>query len=288
MSSDPYDRVDWSRVARPQSDGYDSSITLICAGEGNAVPPEETGPTCFDGAVRVRYVGDGCPYDPPMVNAPREHPNIARSCELVRNWPEGFRQIQMLIHTLHPLWDSTVAMHEGIGPLSSCSGAKEGLFGCIFATVENPLTLAEALVHEMAHNKLFGLGVPLEAAKRLIVNSPERLFESPVIRDRKRPMQAVFHATYTFTYMLALNAALYRRLSREEADFSANLLLMSSNLPAVERGLEIVGKSVETDDHGASFLRGYFKWAEEIASECGRSLEAHQVARMELEPACET
>lgn len=284
MSSSHVNKIDWSRMAEPQPDGYDSDVVLSMVGDSAGRLPHHVEHTCFGGMIAVRHIGTECPYDPPIINAPVDHPHIADASEFVRLWQNGYLQIRRLIHTFHPLWDSTVPLDNDTTPLSSCSGAKEECFGCIFATVENPLTLAEAFVHETAHNKLFGLGVSLESSSRLITNSPDCLYESPVIRDRMRPMQAVFHATYTFTHILALNVAIADSLPKSDLGTKQNLMLMSANLPTVERGLELVSRNIETDIDGALFLKGFRTWANELCEQSNEVLKVNGLKRIPIEP----
>src|SRR5260221_11585139 len=91
------------------------------------------------------------------------------------------------------------------GPLGSSSHSDEAEFGIIYASVESPLCLAQAMVHEMAHHKLRALGISAESATRLITNDPAQLFDCPIRKDRKRPMIALFHEEYTFVHVTCLD-----------------------------------------------------------------------------------
>ena len=121
--------IDWSRVAEPQADGYDTDVTLHLAmtttSDTRQSPYERRpvggGPTIFDGEVSVRYVVSDCPYDTPIINGPVDHPNIHRAEDLVRRWPTVYRQFQRLIDSFHPLWDATIPLDDDVAPLVSCS-----------------------------------------------------------------------------------------------------------------------------------------------------------------------
>jgi HEXXH motif-containing protein len=273
--------VDWRRIAEPQDDEYDTRVALEWGGARLGRPATDIGPPSFlDGMVRVRHIAPTCPYDPPMVNAPLNHRTIAEAGHLLDSWPAAKRQIQKLVHTLHPLWDSSVPMDTSESPLSSCSGTREDLLGVIFATVENPITLAEALVHEMAHIKLFALEVSIERPSRLIVNDPRSLYESSVIRDRLRPMTAVVHAAYTFTHIAEFNL---RLLGCHEFDHQADCLtLLAANLPAVERGVAVIKEHAEADADGVEFLKGYYAWAARVIEMGDLALSTNGVDKGEL------
>ena len=291
MSMDWLDQVDWSRMAEPQEDQYDTKTTLYFAQNATSKyrknlyvrRPLGDSPTIFDSQVAVRHITPECPYSPPMENGPIHHPNIAAGSELLLSWPVVYKQFQALVDSFHPLWDSELPYEVDPAPLSSQSGAKEDLFGVVFATVEHPLTLAEALVHEMAHQKLHALGISIDSASRLIVNSPRELYESPIIRDRLRPMSAVFHAQYSFTYVTELDSRLVNYV-QDDNERTSLLLLLSDNLPRIEHGLVTVQDNIITDASGALFVDGYISWAEKVIKTGNSILQRYGVAKRDMPP----
>lgn len=273
--------IEWNRVAEPTDDEYDTFVALALGGSRLARPRSDLeSPSFLEGAVRIRHVTPSCPYDPPMINAPLEHENIILAGDLLKVWPAARKQMQRLVHTFHPLWDESVPVDSLDPPLSSCSGAREDMLGVIFATVENPITLAEALVHEMAHIKLFALGISIEHPGTLITNPPEELYESSVIRNRLRPMSAVFHAAYTFTYIVELNLRLITSGKKELLE--PTLSLLAANLVSVERGVSIIVKSARTDPSGAMFLEGYLQWAQRVIERGADVLNKNNIERVPL------
>jgi ADP-heptose:LPS heptosyltransferase len=283
--------IDWRRLAEPQSDGYDTDITLHLAmtttSEIRRQPyqrrPVGDGPTIFDSAVAVRHVTTECPYDYPIINGPLDHPNMGRAESLVRHWPVVYRQFQRLVDSFHPLWEASVPIEGDHAPLLSCSEASEAHFGSIMATVLNPLMLAEAFVHEMAHQKLHALGVSLESARRLVRNPADRLYKSPVIRDRLRPMTAVLHAEYSFLYITELNIKIYEE-ETAPASRDAVVQLLAGNLPRIEEGLEELVDHLETDAEGAAFFEGLGSWVERVIRR-GREILATERVAPHLLPA---
>jgi hypothetical protein len=76
------------------------------------------------------------------------------------------------------------------------------MFGAMWSTVDCPFMLAENFVHEMAHQKLYGIGIFKEHCTGLIANDPGEGFRSPVL-DYPRPMTAIVHAVYSYMYVIA-------------------------------------------------------------------------------------
>src|SRR5262245_26598220 len=78
--------IDWRRMAEPQTDEYDSRVTLNLAcqnGYARREPNSEV--TIFDGAVAVR--NDSETLGPGHLPAPPGHKNINAASELIRFWP---------------------------------------------------------------------------------------------------------------------------------------------------------------------------------------------------------
>ena len=254
-------------MAEPQEDNYDSFITLSLAKNSTSLLREkkyvrralpEKGPVIFDGKVAVRPF----PYSiksKDYVPGPIDHPNIWLAVEYVRRWNAVFRQFQFLIDTFYPMDDPTRPQ----GSHGSQSGAYEKEFGAIHATVYDPIALAGAFVHEMAHQKLRALGVSFEGSTRLIRNSQNELYVSPVIKNRKRPMTAVFHATYSFTYVTELDLRILdKEWRRTEKEYVQNRL--RKNLSRIEEGVEQILKYSKFDKEGKCFFEGYYSWFKKL------------------------
>ena len=272
--------IDWKRVAQPQEDGYDTQIALQGL-ESHPLPelqrlrlPPNKRPQIriFDDQVAVTHVHKSCPYTG-LANGRITHPNIQRAEAYVRLWQAMFEQCKALLQCLHPLETPRPYLEHS---LFSSSGCRLSEFGVIYATVGHPIPLAEAIVHETAHLKLFALGVGVESASRLITNSPKKLYVSPVIKDRLRPMTAVFHAEYTFTHILYLDI-LMLKAERKRKNIEALLQLLPSTLFAVEEGFQEVQTHAKVDRYGQRFLDGFLRWAHSVIQEGKKILSRHQV-----------
>lgn len=266
--------IDWGRMAEPQEDRYDTRVTLELATTCGSPLRREPyvrravadAPTIFDGAVAVRYISETCPGLPRHAHGPVDHPNIARAAEYVRRWPAAFAQFRALMDSFHPMTDAGVPPALDGSVLGSSSHSEESMFGTMWATFYDPLGLAQAFVHEMAHQKLRALGVSLEAADRLITNRPGELYASPIRKDRPRPMTAVFHAQYSFIYVTALDL----RMIETETDprtLSSLLTLLGRNVPRIEEGLRVIREHVQVDEDGRVFVDAFIDWAARVIRE---------------------
>jgi hypothetical protein len=279
-----HEGVDWIRIARPQVDGYDSAIALRLA-KTNTLPgfgwlrvdPSRPSRTLLDGRVYVRHVHDPCPWSN-LVNARLDAPTIEGAIEQLQTWPEIAEQLAALIDTIQPVSEPEASGEH----YRSCSGCSEGEFGLIYVTVEHPVTMAEALVHELAHAKLHALGIGVTAAARLIRNDPTRVYESPVIRDRPRPMTAVFHAIYTFSHILELDLRMARAAGEDHPRLRLLCDLVAYALVRVQHGLATVRREVELDADGLAFMAGYYAWADELVSAGHEFLDARVHAGAKL------
>ncbi len=273
--------VDWARMAQPQDDGYDTDVTLRLA--ENGVTPLRPLPyrrrssegevTFCDGAVAVRQAPELGMMSDALLPARVDHPNIAAGGALLSRWPNAYAQFTRLIDTVYAYSDPEQA-RMGDQALGSSSHSYEEDFGSVHATVDNALGFAQALVHEMAHQKLRALGVSFETAERLITNSPSEEFESPIRKDRKRPMSAVFHAQYSFIYVTALDLYMLAKANgQRERQFI--LMLLARNVPRMQSGYEEVAMHAKTDEAGRQFVDAFMQWSSDVLLRGQAELDAN-------------
>lgn len=273
--------VDWRRMAEPQEDGYDAEIALAaarvhCSASGRPDLlrwPLGDAPTIFAGTVAVRHVSRRSPLGPELENGPLTHPNIAAAVAQVARWPAAYRQIQRLVHTFHPLVDPRVPEVAWAGLSGSCSHTFPEWFGAIFATIYDPLGLAQAFVHEVAHTKLRALGVDIERASALIRNPPGARYLSPIRTDIPRPMTAVFHAVYSFIHVTELDLRMLEHAG-DPALRRRVLDLLGRNVPRMRAGLAVIEGDIVVDAAGEAFLAGFLPWARRVLDDGERRLAA--------------
>ncbi len=148
-------------------------------------------------------------------------------------------------------------------------------------SVNDPFGTAEAIVHEMAHHKLRAIGIGLTSAERLIANPAERLYPSPIRYDTLRPMTAVIHAAYSYSYVTSLDLAVIGASGDSAAAVEDARATIAYYLPKLRFGREVIASCVRTDAGGAKFITGYLNWLDELLDrgfELLRQLEVSPVA----------
>jgi HEXXH motif-containing protein len=262
--------IDWSRLAEPQVDGYDTDAVSRLAGDHAAAVPADVkvGEPWF----AVAPVYDGRPdFRRDFARyaiADAGHPNLARAVDLVDTWSVGAAQARRLMRVLHAGLDPAVASDVGWETISTMSHSYEDAFGTMWATVHSALGLAEAIVHEMAHHKLRALGVRFESADRIVANPHRELYPSPLLGGRLRPMSAVVHAQYALLHMMALKVELLvcGGVCGPEADTLVRTLLRR-DARLVSEGAVIVRHNLVVDDYGLRFMPALWRWQERLLAE---------------------
>jgi HEXXH motif-containing protein len=267
---------DWSRVAEPQPDQYDTEVVLARLGqvEGFRRPLGDT-PTIFDGAVAVRPL-EGPYLKMGFSSAPLEDERIRLAESYVRQWPTVFQQFKSLIYAFYPLHDVSGARIRP-GRRGYSSHSFESRIGTLCASIEDPIGTAEAFVHEMAHNKLRSLGIMFESTQGFIANDPQDLYPSPIRIGVLRPMTAVFHAEYSFIYVTQLYLMMLAADPEEEMR-KYLLLLLQTVLTRMEEGFKVIEDNIRVDAIGRPFVDGFMDWAGRVLADGRAILDGERIA----------
>jgi HEXXH motif-containing protein len=201
-----------------------------------------------------------------------DHPHLPLAAALLARWPAGHEQFKRLIDTVHPLTDTTITPVTRAVQLGASSWSEEARLGTIFVTVDNVPGLAQAMVLQMAHQKLRALGIPREGTTHLVENDPEERHDSPLGRGRKHPMLAVLHETYAFTHVACLDLHMLAAEPDPEAHEHL-LMLLARNLPRVAAGVETVALHLRADADGAAFADAFLAWARAVIAWGDRALD---------------
>lgn len=264
--------IDWSRMAAPQADAYDTRSVLRLAAtlpdcDSVAAMPMERSPgsVWFDVAPvyagRPEFERDFGRYRA----AGASHPNVARAVALVDWWPCGATQARSLIRVLHAALDPDVDDDVGWSPDDSCSHSYEDAIGTMWATVHSPVGLAEAIVHEMAHHKLRACGVRFETAECLVANPPSEQYPSPILGGRARPMPAILHAHYALLHMIALETAILAAPVVPAIPLVRGLL--KRHLDLLVEGDATLRRCLIVDEYGTGFVPALRRWQTTLVGE---------------------
>jgi HEXXH motif-containing protein len=273
VSASPMTLTDWSRLAEPQADEYDTDVILrLASTTTSAARPEPyhrtpagNSQSVFDGHVAVRYACRALPEFAMLAerypDGPVDHPNVRMAAEHVRTWPVAFAQCQRLLEAIHPAIDPQIPLVSGEIYRGSLCHSYERLFGTMWATIFCPYGLAEAIVHELAHQKLRVLGVSFESSTAIVGNDPSSLYDSPIIKDRLRPMTAVLHAQYSYVHVTALDVAMMSA-ERDSSRREVLATVLARNLARIEEGYQTLQKHLIPGEHGREFIHGLFVWTD--------------------------
>jgi len=265
------EQIDWSRMAAPQPDGYDTQmvlrmradVTKTRGAEANRPLTVSNACTLFNGKVIVVNRSSGGLIGAHFAPARCDHPHLIQAAKYLEAWPDVARQFPQLVHTIQPWNDTSRKPEEWLSSVGSSSHSLEEEFGIVMVTVDNPIGLATAFVHEMAHHKLRALGVSILSASRLITNRPEELYVSP-IKGRKRPFTALLHAQYSFIHVVSLEGALQRGNYLSSDEKERVIPRFSWHVAAMERGYKLIQRHARVDYEGRIFLDSFMSWSSEV------------------------
>ena len=261
-------------MAAPQGDGYDSDVLAVLALERYGWAkrnPTSDAVTWLEGTVTLRRPDDsiaGGNNQP----ADTDHPNIAQAEIWFRDaWPAMYQQAQRLLQTLYVYLDPrTGEQTDQTG--CSCGPLFDRVSMEISTTINGAIGLLEGVVHEMAHNKLKYMGVSMYHWERLVTNgqpTPEAiesgegafLYESPIRKDKLRPIGACYSAHYSYLHVAELLRGLNRRGIFNGEMFDRWYGLQVKRLREGEKQVETV---IEKTTEGEVFFAASSAWARDL------------------------
>lgn len=274
-------QIDWRCLAEPQADGsdLDAALAILAA---RSTPEQnlmlrrrsvDASPTICDARVALRY----CYPEKDLegrLDAPFDHPRIAESVDYLRHWPLGYHQFQLLIHSVHPLLEPGLAVDDTAFLVGSfChSSQSASMFGTMLSSINCPMMLAENFVHELAHQKLFALGIFKDSALRFITNSPKEGYASPIVTDRPRPMTALVHGVYAYMYVTELDIKVLESARFTNERRQQMLHRLGTNVERLVQGIAEIRRHIRLDADGQHFFEGFYHWVDELIRQGKRSV----------------
>lgn len=264
--------IDWARVARPQDDGYDSTVLAGLQPTWTKQSPSSLDVTLCGGRVKVgpcrinMSMGDNCvpvelsggDYDPPA----RFHNWTHSLTRYLSGWSAGYRMLQNFLDEFWPYNDTQLSA-TSLGCTSGHHIFSEHLpIHAVYVTINNAMGCAQGIYHEVAHSRLEVMGIGIEHHDgRLLGNAPDELYDSSVRFDKKRPMSAVLHGVYAWLMFTENDYQNYQVY----ADYAQSWpWLTIHNLPKIEKGVQELERYAHWTAEGDKFADGLFDWAESL------------------------
>lgn len=265
--------IDWQRMARPQADGYDTEqlIPLALERYGWTKAPPPAGVTMWAGGT-VAILEPADAQSAHITPAPADHPHVARAAEIFEDvWPEMYAQAQALLQAVTVYFDD----RSGIFPLQtgcSCGPLAERVSFEISTTINGAVGMLEGIVHEMGHSKLKPMGMSMYHWERLMANKVPtdeacetgvgtHLYESPIRKDKPRPMGACFSAHYSYLHVAELLHRIVRAGLIPFATLEAWIDIMHGRIRMAEG---LVAEHLVSTPEGEPFFAATTAWANEL------------------------
>ncbi|MGQ5522290.1 aKG-HExxH-type peptide beta-hydroxylase [Chitinimonas sp. PSY-7] len=172
---------------------------------------------------------------------------VANACKIIREvWPEAYTELYTYVKRLH-FFDSKTA-------IGFVDFEANGTIFLRYKTINNPVKLAEEILHEAGHVKL---NCTL-ANSPLFLNDPAETYSSPLRRD-PRPMFGIFHQVF----VLARLHQYYTRLIKNGQTVSTPIDLIESH---IEQAIKVVTDHAKLTPSGKSMVDSIMLYAAHIKS----------------------
>lgn len=246
--------VDWTRMAEPQTDGYDTDMTLwfaenrVGASRPRVYQRRESSVerTFCHGKVAICAPPEPGMMGADILPASLDHPHVEAGARLLARWPVAYQQFQRLIDTVYPYTDPR---QSGLGKwaLGSSSHSYEESFGSLCATVDDELGFAQALVYQMARQKLRALDLTVDA---------------------------VFYEAYCVVYVTALDLQM---IAGAQGIWESQrlLMLLARNVPRMEARLDEIQERVSADEPSEQFTAAFIEWSRRVRQSGRQTLDAN-------------
>ncbi len=219
-------------------------------------------PDFFDGAISLNHLHAQSPYiKHNITNGSIKSRNLYLASSLIKtNWSECFEQIKSCITVINPLQELNCSGSAG----TSISGCFEHEFGVIYATTENPISLAQAIIQQTAQQKLFALGIHLKNACCWFSNSPDELTYNP-FKNCDTPLVELFISFYSFTHVLQFEVFIEERGTNYDHQFLKQE--MAKNHNRLRIAFEGVRRNIKPTSGGEAHIAGLLSWCNSLLSQ---------------------
>jgi hypothetical protein len=274
----------WQKAAEPQPDHSDLDIIWYTANQlYNYQKPTMRSEVALFECVAVNF---DCGFEKNFTQEDYTSNELSHKLETTLNLTPYAASISKFLDVYYPYLrnDNPAYDFENFGYLLGCSCGpksfpKDGVIA-VCSTYPNPVSAGDGLVHEVWHQRLHALGIDFETHSRLLFsNADDELYESPIRKDKLRPMPAVIQAQYSYIgvtgYYTSLIDQLFDKQTAEittkpiaqihKADLNNWLLVSARNVYRIREGVDTISANLKpTPDIGERFFQGYMGYANRV------------------------
>jgi hypothetical protein len=291
----------WEKVAEPQKDFVDLDMLWYTAYElyGYTKPAKKKELSLFDGRIGVNLFTPNknktfINYDDYSKN------NLDNLLEFTINLTPYSEHVSRFLDVYHPFMKdelddnyifemNTNNLGCSCGPISyPKSGSIE-----ICSTYTNPIGAGDGIIHEVWHQRLHALGIDFETHSKLFfTNQDDELFDSPIRKDKLRPMPAVIQAQYSYIgvteYYKSLIDVLFhptdsvleskpKYTNLSTANLNSWLRASARNVYRIREGVETIRNNIKpTPDIGERFIYGYIQYANRVINQAIEQIKYYE------------
>jgi len=293
----------WEKLAEPQTDFSDLEMIWYVADRlyQYQKPLVDSDVTMFGGRVAIKLFDDG----------------VTRSTSNYTEYPKDKfltgNKVQLLEDTLrltpyaehvarfldayHPKINEKHDEYHSIAALGcQCGPVKKPADGSIEvgSSYSNPVTAGDGIIHEVWHQRLHALGIDFEThAGLFFTNADTEVYDSPIRKDKLRPMPAVIQAQYSYIGVTEYYKTLIDKLFDSETPTPTDppnnnninvsaldswLSLSAHNVYRIREGVDTINANIKpTSDIGERFLLGYMNYANRVITEAIDQLKRYEM-----------
>lgn len=289
--------IAWEKIAEPQPDFYDVDILLQVSNElYGYVPVEPTAGsmTMLDGRVEVKF-------EPPIFQETLERitreeveeRNIIKNLDTTLSYTRYYETVAKFLDAFHPIkWTEDNRNYPSVGCACGPMGSPERGYIEVSSTCYNPISGVDGLIHEVWHQRMHALGVDFEDHKGLLFdNSPDELYDSPIRKDKLRPMSAVVQAQCSYIgvtdfYRIMIDKIVDKNIPYVDVMYdylghnvTARDLLTTSarNVFRIREGYETIETHIRpTPDVGERFFYGFQNYTKNVVDQAIEQLKHYE------------
>lgn len=290
----------WEKAAEPQQDLSDLHMMWYVSDllYDYKKPRLLESVSMFDGKVAVKLDDHAQTHDSTYIPHDSETfiaQNKAQRLEQLLELTPYSAHVAEFLDVYHPRINKKYdAHHSGASLGCQCGPVKKPCDGSVEvgSSYNNPVTAGDGIIHEVWHQRMHALGIDFEThAGLFFTNAHHEVYDSPIRKDKLRPMPAVIQAQYSYIGVTEYYKTLIDVLFDSEADRSsvplnpdmnsshldAWLTLSAFNVYRIREGVDTINQYVKpTADIGERFMWGYMAYANRVITEAIAQLKKYE------------